>query len=191
MKRGLMWLVVLIILGGCPVPVEPFKASDVSGAAFGRDFRLLDHTGRMRTLKDFRGKVVLLSFGYTHCPDICPTTLTELAAVMARLGAQAQNVQVLFVTLDPARDTPALLARYLPFFYPDFLGLSSDETTTAATAREFRVLYQKQDYGSQAGYSLDHSTGIYAFDRQGRLRLFIAYESGVDDIVHDVRLLLR
>lgn len=190
MKR--LWLAVLLVvlLGGCS-DRPPFKATDLSGAGFGRDFRLVDHQGRVRTLADFRGKVVLLNFGYTHCPDICPTTLAGLAAAMERLGAQARQVQVLFVTLDPARDTPALLAGYLPFFHPDFLGLSGDEAATATVARNFRVLYQKQHTGSQAGYSVDHSTGIYAFDPQGRLRLFIAYRSSVDDIVHDARLLMR
>lgn len=167
-----------------------YRASDVSGAGFGRDFRLADHNGRTRTLNDFRGKVVLLSFGYTHCPDVCPTTLAELAGLMERLGSDAQRVQVLFVTLDPERDTPAQLARYVPFFHPGFLGLRGDLAATTATAGEFRVAYQKQDIGSAAGYSVDHSTGIYAFDPAGRLRLFIDYNSPLEDVVHDVRLLL-
>lgn len=198
MTRGIgVWLLVgllALLLGGCAdrqAPAEPFLAADVSGAGFGRDFHLFDHHGRPRTLRDFRGKVVLLSFGYTNCPDICPTTLASLAVAMERLGASAEKVQVLFATLDPARDTPALLAKYVPFFHPRFLGLYGDEAAIAATAREFRVTYQKQETGSKAGYSLDHSAGVYAFDPEGRLRLFIGYGTGADDIAHDVRLLLK
>ncbi len=198
MKRETVfyWVLgLLIALGlGCTDRGGPsgpaYRASDVSGAAFGRDFRLADHNGRIRTLGDFRGKVVLLSFGYTRCPDVCPTTLAELAGLMGRLGGEAERVQVLFVTLDPERDTPAQLAKYIPFFHPGFLGLRGDAAATAATAGEFRVAYQKQDTGSAAGYSLDHSTGIYAFDPDGRLRLRIDYNSPLDDVVHDVRLLL-
>lgn len=191
--RTLLWLIALL-LSACtdkPGVVESFKAADVSGAGFGRDFRLADTAGRIRTLKDFRGKVVLLSFGYTHCPDVCPTTLSQLAGVMGRLGNDGRRVQVLFVTLDPLRDTPEMLGRYLPYFHPAFVGLWGDEKTIAATAREFRVFYQKQDIGSRAGYALDHTAGIYAFDPTGRLRLFMGYEAPVEEIVHDVRLLLR
>lgn len=187
-------LCLTLLLAACtskPAAVEAFKAADVSSAGFGRDFSLSDSRGRMRTLKDFRGKVVLLSFGYTHCPDVCPTTLAQLADVMDRLGRDAQRVQVLFVTLDPLRDTPEKLGSYLPFFNPTFIGLWGDETSIAAVAREFHVFYQKRDIGSRSGYVLDHTAGIYAFDSAGRLRLFMGYDSPVNDIVHDVRLLLR
>lgn len=187
------WLLVAL-LAACSdarTAAPQFRGTDIGGAAFGRDFHLADQNGRMRSLGDFRGKVVLLTFGYTHCPDICPTTLANLAAAVGRLGEEGKRVQVLFVTLDPARDKPALLARYMPFFNRDFLALYGDDSATAAAAGEFHVYYQKQDLGSAAGYTLDHSAGVFAFDPEGRLRLHIVYDSSVDDIVHDVRLLLN
>ncbi|BCB27488.1 photosynthetic protein synthase I [Sulfurimicrobium lacus] len=189
------WLAILLViwLAGClnRTEVPQFRGTDIGGAAFARDFHLADQNGRMRSLGDFRGKVVLLTFGYTHCPDVCPTTLANLAAAVASLGEKGKQVQVLFVTLDPARDKPALLAQYMPFFNRDFLALYGDERETSAAAAEFHVYYQKQDLGSAAGYALDHSAGIFAFDPAGRLRLHIAYDSNVDDIVHDVRLLMN
>lgn len=190
----LLLLGAVFLLTGCAdklPPAEPFRASDISGAQFGRDFGLVDHRGQPQRLENFRGKAVLLTFGYTHCPDICPTTLATLSAMMDKLGKEAERVQVLFVTLDPARDKPALLAGFVPFFHPRFLGLYGDEAATAATAGEFNVIYAKQDYGSAGGYSLDHSTGIYGYDPAGKLRVFIDHGSSVEDIAHDVRLLLR
>lgn len=172
-------------------PVEPFKATDITGAEFGRDFHLTGHDGRPRSLANFRGKVVVLFFGYTHCPDVCPTTLGDLSLVMRRLGSDAARVQVLFVTLDPERDTPALLAQYVPSFYPSFLGLFGDAAATAQVAKEFRVFYRKVDVGSRAGYALDHSAGMYVFDRAGHLRLFVNYGLGADAITHDLKALLR
>ncbi|MEN6585288.1 MAG: SCO family protein [Sulfuricella sp.] len=190
------WLAILLViwLAGCldtRTEELQFRGTDIAGAAAGRDFHLTDQNGRMRSLADFRGKVVLLTFGYTHCPDICPTTLASLAAVVRSLGEEGKRVQVLFVTLDPARDKPALLARYMPFFNPDFLGLYGDDAATAAAAKAFGVFYQKQYTGSASGYTLDHSAGIYAFDPQGRLRLHMAYDSSAKDIAHDVRLLMN
>lgn len=189
------WLVgvMVLLIAGCSnerAVDDSFKATDISGAGFGRDFHLTDHNGKSRSLGDFRGKVVLLTFGYTHCPDICPTTLANLAAVAASLGKQESQVQVLFVTLDPDRDKPALLASYLPFYRPGFLGLWGDEAATAAVARAFGVYYQKRDFGSAAGYSLDHTSGIFAFDQAGNLRLFMGHDFPPRDIVHEVRLLL-
>jgi protein SCO1/2 len=162
----------------------------VSGAAYGKDFRLTDHNGSPRALADFKGKVVLLFFGYTHCPDVCPTTLAEAAAVMKDLGAQAERVQVLFVTVDPARDTPALLARYVPSFHPSFLGLHGDEQDIAKTARDFKVFSQKTPGSSAESYLIDHSAGTFIFDPQGRLRLYHGYGKGAASLVHDIELLL-
>jgi len=177
------------LLAGCDVGRPKFKLTDVTGAKFGRDFALTDHHGRPRTLADFRGKVVAIFFGFTNCPDVCPTTLVELAAVMRELGAEAGGVQVLFVTLDPERDSAALLRRYVPAFHPQFLGLHGDAEATARTAQEFKVFYQKQPAQS-GGYSLDHTAGAYIFDREGRLRVFAPYGQDRAALLHDIKLLL-
>jgi protein SCO1/2 len=143
----------------------------------------------MRSLADFRGKVVAVFFGFTHCPDACPTTLVEMAQVMRELGPDARRVQVLFVTVDPERDTPAVLKQYVPSFHPEFLGLCGDAEATARVAKEFKVFYQKQPL-KDGGYSVDHSAGTYFLDAQGRLRLFAPYGRGAAAMLHDVRLLL-
>jgi protein SCO1/2 len=168
-----------------------FQASDVTGVAFGRDFKLTDHNGKPRTLADFRGKVVVMFFGYTQCPDVCPTTLSDLAAALQKLGGDANRVQVLFVTVDPERDTPELLSHYVPAFNPTFLGLSGDAAATAATAREFKVLYQKQAGSAPGSYSMDHTAGTFIFDPMGRLRLFVGQAQGPAVFAHDIRELLR
>lgn len=182
-------LLAAALLAGCGESKGPaFQATDITGADFGKDFRLRDAGGTPRSLADFRGKVVVLFFGYTHCPDICPTTLAELAAAMKKLGSDADKVQVLFVTVDPQRDTPELLARYVPSFDARFLGLYGTLDETAKAARDFKVIFQKQ--GGGADYTVDHSAGSYIFDPQGRLRLYVAYGQGADAFVHDIRQLL-
>lgn len=180
-----------LVLAGCGPDRPRFQASDVTGASFGREFKLTDHNGKPRTLADFRGKVVVMFFGYTQCPDICPTTLSDLAAALQKLGADASSVQVLFVTIDPERDTPALLSSYVPAFNPTFLGLYGDAAATAATAREFKILYQKQPGATPGSYSMDHSAGTFIFDPQGRLRLFVTHGQGPDLFAHDIRELLH
>ena len=182
---------LLLALAGCDPGAPKFKSSDVTGTTYGRDFALTGHDGRPRTLADFRGKVVVLFFGYTQCPDVCPTTLSELAETMRRLGPDAERVQVLFATVDPERDTPELLARYVPAFNPAFLGLSGDAEATARTAKEFKIIYQKQPGATPGTYTMDHSAGTFVFDPQGRLRLYISYGQGPDVFVHDIRELLR
>ena len=184
---------LLALLAGCSSgPDAPtFKASDVTGTSYGRDFALSDHHGKPRTLADFRGKVVVLFFGYTQCPDVCPTTLAELAEVMRQLGPDAARVQVLFATIDPERDTAELLAQYVPAFNPTFLGLRGDDDATARTAKEFRVFYQKQPGRTPDTYTMDHSAGTFVFDPQGRLRVYVSYGQGPEVFVHDIRELLR
>jgi protein SCO1/2 len=176
-------------LAGCDSGAPKFKASDVTGTTYGRELALTGHDGKPRTLADFRGKVVVLFFGYTQCPDVCPTTLAELAEAMKRLGPDAERVQVLFATVDPERDTPELLARYVPAFNPSFLGLDAD--ATARTAKEFKIIYQKQPGREPGTYTMDHSAGTFVFDPQGRLRLYMSYGLGPDVFVHDIRELLR
>jgi protein SCO1 len=189
---GIVAAALLALLVAACGPGNPrFQASDVTGVAFGRDFKLTDHNGKPQTLADFRGKVVVMFFGYTQCPDVCPTTLSDLTAALQKLGADAERVQVLFVTIDPERDTPDLLSHYVPAFNPTFLGLSGDAAATAATAREFKVLYQKQPGSTPDSYSMDHSAGTFIFDSQGRLRLFVSQGQGPEVFAHDIRELLR
>jgi len=183
---------ILGVLAGCDTnaKIEAFQSSDITGADFGKNFHLTDHNGKSRSIADFKGKVVVLFFGYTHCPDLCPTTLAELAMMMKNLGEDAKKVQVLFVTVDPERDTPELLAKYVPSFYPSFLGLYGDPEATSATAKEFKVIYQKVAGNSPDNYTMDHSAGSYVFDREGRLRLFVSYGQGPTVFLHDIKILL-
>ena len=166
-----------------------FELTDITGASFGKELNLTDFDGKVRTLADFRGKVVTVFFGYTHCPDVCPTTLAEMAQVLRELGPDAARVQVVFVTVDPERDTAEVLKQYVPAFHPAFLGLRGDAEATARVAKEFKVFYQKHPL-KDGGYSMDHSAGTYVFDGEGRLRLFAPYGKAGAAILHDIRMLL-
>jgi protein SCO1/2 len=177
------------LLAGCTEPSH-FVSTDISTANWGKDFNLTDHNGQARQLADFRGKAVVLFFGYTQCPDVCPTTLATMREVMALLGEDARRVQVLFVTVDPARDSPALLARYVPVFHPSFLGLYADEKGIETVAKEFKVFYAKQPGSAPGTYSMDHSASSYAFDPQGHLRLLLRYGEAPANIAADLRRLL-
>ncbi len=188
---ALVAVALLALAAGCSPDAPKFKASDVTGASFGRDFALTDANGRARTLADFRGKAVVIFFGYTQCPDVCPTTLAALADAMKQLGPDADRVQVLFVTIDPARDTPALLAQYVPAFDPRFLGLYGNDEATQRVAREFKIIYQKQPGSTPDTYTMDHSAGTYVFDPQGRLRLYVSHGQGPELFAHDLREILR
>lgn len=168
----------------------PFKNTDLTGLSYGNDFALKDHNGNVRRLADFKGKAVLVFFGFTHCPDVCPTTLAELANVMKELGPQADKLQVLFVTVDPERDTPEVLAKYVPAFDPRFLGLSGTPAETEKMAKEFKVFYQKAPGKTPGSYTVDHTAGSYIFDTQGRIRLFVRHGQGAEPILHDLKLLL-
>lgn len=195
MRRAIGFLAVallLLVLAGCGgerAPKASFKLTDVTGAPFGKELSLTAHDGKPRTLQDFKGKVVVLFFGFTHCPDACPTTMAELKQVAQELGPEARRLQVLFVTVDPERDTEALLAQYVPAFHPDFLGLRGDADVTTRAAKEFRVFFQKQPLKG-GGYTVDHSAGTFILDREGRLRLFAQYGAGAPALLHDIRILL-
>ena len=182
-------ILVAVALGGCSDSGPSFKNTDITGADYGKDFALTDHAGKMRTLADFRGKVVVMFFGYTHCPDVCPTTLAELKVAKEQLGESGGRVQVLFVTVDPERDTRDLLAKYVPAFDPSFLGLYGDAAATARVAKEFKVFYQKAPGKTPDSYTMDHTAGSYVFDPQGRLRLFVR-QGNVPNLVADLKTLL-
>jgi len=188
--RNLLLFFLVAFLAGCEEPKlpTPFHASDVSMPLAGADFKLTDQNGKPRTLEDFRGKVVALFFGYTHCPDVCPTTLADLAQVLGKLGKDADSVQVLFVTVDPERDKPELLAKFISAFNPSFLGLYGDEDATKQAAKAFKVVYLKQP--TTSGYNVDHSAGTFLIDKEGRVRLLAPYNQRPDWFVDDIRLLL-
>ncbi|MFA6013796.1 MAG: SCO family protein [Gallionellaceae bacterium] len=177
-------------MSGCESKLpSPFNASDVSTTYAQADFHLFDATGKSRSLADYRGKVVALFFGYTHCPDVCPTTLADFAQVMRLLGADADKLQVLFVTLDPQRDTREMLAHYTPAFYPTFVGLSGDDVATEQTAKAFGIMYRKQETKS-GGYTLDHSAGTYLISPDGKYVLLAPYQQKTGLLVQDIKLLL-
>lgn len=188
--------VVLLTLSACddkfssPTPKLAFANTDITGIDYARKFTLTDHQGKQRTLEDFRGKLVVIFFGYTQCPDVCPTTLSEMANVMKLLGDDAAKLQVLFVTLDPERDTPAMLANYVPSFHPSFLGMIGDKAATEAVVNEFKLFVQKIPAKTGKGYTIDHTAGSYLYDTQGRIRLFIRHGQGAEPIVRDIRTLL-
>lgn len=173
---------------GTPGPV--FEAVDITGVDWGRDFALNDATGRQRTLADFKGKVVAIFFGYTHCPDMCPTTLAKLGEAVRQLDKDAPQVQGLFVTVDPQRDTPQILAQYVPAFHPSFLGLYADASATSRTAKEFKVYYHAQPPNESGSYTVDHSGQIFVFDPQGRLRLLMKPDASPESMARDLRALL-
>ena len=189
--RNLFLILLILLLSACGEPEmpSPYHAVDVSWQHAQADFQLTDFNGKPRSLLDFRGKVVVLFFGYTHCPEVCPTTLADLAQVMGMLGKDADRVQVLFVTLDPERDTPQLLAQYPPAFYPAFKGLSGDSMATAQAAQAFGVIYQKQP-NKNGGYDLDHSAGTYLIAPGGKPVLLSPYGQRAELLVQDIRLLL-
>lgn len=183
--------VVVLGLSACSGKAPPaFTNTDVTGLAYGKDFSLTDHNGKPRTLADFKGKAVVVFFGFTQCPDVCPTTMLEMANVMKTLGPDADKVQVLFVTVDPERDTAELLKQYVPAFDPRFLGLRGDLAETEKTAKEFKVFYQKVPGKTPGSYTIDHTAGSYVFDTQGRIRLFIRHGQGTEPIAHDLKILL-
>ena len=190
--RILMLSLLGLALLACS-PKPSFKNIDITGGkAFGNDFSLLDPDGKVRTLADFKGKAVVMFFGYTQCPDICPTTLTEMQQVMTLLGPQANKVQVLFVTVDPDRDTAAILKQYVPAFDVRFLGLRpADEAALEKVAKDFKIYYKKVPGISPGSYTMDHTAGSYAFDPEGHLRLYIKHAQGPEILAQDLKELLK
>jgi protein SCO1 len=192
LARALTLSLVLIALAACS-PKPNFKNIDITGGtAFGKDFSLVDPDGKTRALADFKGKVVVMFFGYTQCPDICPTTLTEMQQVMTLLGPQADKVQVLFVTVDPDRDTAEILKQYVPAFDSRFLGLRpADQAALEKVTKDFKVYYKKVPGFSPGSYTMDHTAGSYAFDPEGHLRLYIKHAQGPETLAQDLKELLK
>lgn len=185
-------LVLLVAaLAACSPEGPKFRSTDVTGAEFGRALALSGHDGKPHTLEEFRGRAVVVFFGFTHCPDICPTTLADMAGVMKKLGADAAKVQVLFVTLDPERDTREVLSQYVPAFDARFLGLYGDTEATQRVAKEFRVFFAKNAGSAPGAYTLDHSAQSFVLDPQGRLRLIVRPERIAQDLAEDLRTLLK
>lgn len=189
--RIVAFFLTVLFIAACSPSAPKFKSTDISGVEWGGDFTLTAHTGKPVKAADFNGKVVIMFFGYTHCPDICAPTLVKLDQVMKRLGDEAKNVQVLFITVDPAHDTVKQLAGFIPPFNPSFIGLTGSDKEIAAVASEYKVAYGKNLQSKPGQILVDHSTGILVKDRKGKLRLLVKNSVAVEDLVHDVRALLK
>ena len=193
--RRLVLLRIPVVFGFAAIAAACTKAkfeyTDITGVEIGGDFQLTDHNGHPRSLSDFRGKVVAVFFGFTHCPDVCPTTLAELAQTVKRLGASGDEVQILFITVDPATDTQKVLAQYVTAFDPRFLGLYGDPATTAKVAAAYKVFFAPQPPNASGNYTVDHSAAIFVIDRRGRPRLVMGAGRTVSGMVHDIKLLLQ
>ena len=174
----------------CTGSGQQFRGVDITGADYAKDFKLTDHNGQPRSLQDFKGKAVVLFFGFTQCPDVCPTSMAELAEVKKLLGKDGARLQGLFVTVDPERDTPALLKAYMANFDPGFLALRGTPEQLAAMAKDFKVYYKKVEGKTPTSYTMDHSAASYVYDPQGRLRLYTRYGSGAPALAEDLKLLL-
>ncbi len=196
LAAGAGWIVATAVMGGalagCTEEAKPsFNAVDMTGADYAKDFSLTDADGKVRTMADFKGKVVVLFFGYAQCPDVCPTTMTEMAQVKQQLGKDGDKLQVLFVTVDPERDTPTVMKAYMEAFDPSFTALIPTPEQLVAMAKDYKAYYKKVDGKTPTSYSMDHSAASYVYDMQGRLRLYARYGAGVAPMVADVQTLIR
>lgn len=195
--RRLCILALAALLAGCEKPASSpgaaapsFRGVDVTGAEYARSFSLPDPDGKTRSLAEFKGKVTVVFFGYTQCPDVCPTTMAELAQVKKSLGADGERVQGVFISVDPERDTPELLKAYMGSFDPSFVALRGTPDQVAATAKEFKVFYAKVPGKTEGSYTMDHTAGSYVFDPSGKLRLFVRYGGGAEALAADIKALL-
>ena len=188
--KKLFVFAMLLMLAACSPQAATFVATDITGADFNKPLTLTDHLGNKRTMSDFKGKVVVLFFGYTHCPDVCPTTMVELKNTMKLLGDKADEVQVLFVTVDPQRDTQEVLSQFVPSFDKRFIGLWGSLQETAETLGNFKIYFAKVPGKTEADYTIDHSSGMYIFDKQGKIRLYTSYGQKPADIASDIEKLL-
>jgi protein SCO1 len=178
-------------LSGCTEPKAAFKGVDITGADYAKELNLPDQNGQVRKIKDFSGKLVVVFFGYTQCPDVCPTTMQELAEVKRLLGADGDKLQAVFVTVDPERDTTELLKAYVENFDPNFVALRPTPEQLPAIAKEFKIYFKRVEGKTPTSYTMDHSAGSYTFDAQGKVRLFNRYGMGPEALAHDFKLLLK
>lgn len=197
-RRAVKTLVSLVALStasgfliGCSPDKPQFKSIDLTGADYAQGFSLTDHNGQLRTLKDFAGKVVVVFFGFTQCPDVCPTSMAELAQVKQQLGPDGDKLQGIFITVDPERDTPEMLKAYMGNFDPTFLALRPTLEQLPQVAKDFKIYYKKVEGKTPGSYTMDHSAGSYVFDEKGRIRLYNRYGSGADGLASDIRLLIK
>jgi protein SCO1/2 len=192
LRRAMLLMGLTVLLAACGKDGPSFQSLDITGnKEFAQDFSLQDPQGKTRTLADYKGRAVVMFFGYTHCPDVCPTTMAELNQVMQKLGPDAQRVQVLFVTVDPQRDTPELMGQYVPAFNPAFVGLRpADDAALKEVTKSFRVVVNKVEGSTPNNYTIDHTAGIYVFDPKGQLRLFMRPDEPVDAMAKDLQTLL-
>jgi protein SCO1 len=195
--RSLFLVALLSILAACgkpeghvQAPAGDFVGTDISAADFPGTLSLTDHTGKLRTLADYKGKVIVLFFGYTHCPDVCPTTMSDLRNVMKQLGDKSDQVQVLFVTVDPERDTQEVLSKFVPSFDKRFVGLRGNEEQTKETLKNYKIFMSKVEGKSANDYSIDHSAGMYVFDKTGKIRVYFGYGQKINEMVSDIQKLL-
>lgn len=188
--RLLAAVLVALSLASCEQGKKGFNNVDITGASYAHDFRLKDPQGKVRSLADFRGKVVVVFFGFAQCPDVCPTTLADLAEIRKRLGKDGDQLQVIFITLDPERDTPHVLGPYVAAFDPSFIGLAGTREETIAVAKEFKIFFQKVPGKTPTSYTLDHTAGSFVFDRDGQVRLFVRHAGGVQPVLEDIQALL-
>ncbi len=184
-------LMTLASLAACSPDKPAFRGVDITGADYAKDFALPDQNGQMRTLKDFSGKAVVVFFGYTQCPDVCPTTLQELQQVKQLLAAEGDRLQVIFVTVDPERDTAELLKAYMANFDPGFVALRPAPEQLQAVLKDFKIYAKKVEGKTASSYTMDHSAQSYIYDPKGRLRLYSRYGSGAQAMADDLRLLLK
>ena len=196
-SRRLLLLSAAAVLSGCDklglttgANAPSFRGVDITGAEYARSLSLPDQNGQARTLADFKGKVTVVFFGYTQCPDVCPTTMAELAQVKKALGKDGERVQGVFVSIDPERDTPAVLKAYMAGFDPSFIALRGTPEQTTAAAKEFKVFFAKVPGRADGAYTMDHTAGSYVFDTQGRVRLFVRYGAGAEPLTADLKALL-
>lgn len=179
------------LLSACSPDKPAFKSIDLTGADYAQGFSLTDHNGQLRTLKDFAGKVVVVFFGFTQCPDVCPTSLADLAQVKQLLGADGDKLQAIFITVDPERDTPELLKAYMGNFDPGFLALRPTPEQLPQLAKDFKIYYKKVDGQTAGSYTMDHSAGSYVFDQTGHIRLYNRYGAGAEVLASDIKLLMQ
>jgi protein SCO1/2 len=190
-RRFALASLAAFLLAACTESMPQFKAIDFTGPDYSKDIQLTDHNGQPRSLKDFKGKLVVMFFGYTQCPDVCPTSMAELAEAKKLMGPDGEKVQGVFVTVDPERDTPQVLKAYMANFDPSFLALRGTPEQLAEMAKDFKVYYKKVAGKTPTSYTMDHSAASLVYDTQGRLRLYTRYGSGPQALASDLQLLLK